>query len=135
MGEHRQMGCYDPWEHETVMIDRGIAPLIRAIWDLEIRTVNSCQENQPGIMWIEFVTSYDFEKFLNAAIPKRDGELWESAHIEWDLTASVTDTSFEIVNDTIIYNDPPEYAVYVSARFPVEQYKVILKNVLAYSSQ
>ena len=135
MDEHRQVGCYDPWEYETVMIDRGIAPLIRAIWDLEIRTVNSCQENQPGIMWIEFVSSYDFEKFLKAAIPERDGELWESAHICWDLTASVTDTSCEIVNDTVIYNDPPEFAVYVSARFPAEQYKLILKNVLAYNNQ
>jgi hypothetical protein len=134
MDEHRQVGCYDPWEHETVMIDRGIAPLIRAIWDLGIRTVNSCQENQPGIMWIEFESSYDFEKFLKAAILKRDGELWESAHIRWDLTASVTDTSCEIVNDRVIYYDPPDYAVYVSARFPVEQYKELLKNVLTYSS-
>jgi hypothetical protein len=134
MKRHKQVKCFNPWKYKNVLIDEEIAPLIQAIWDLDVQTINSCQEYHPGIMWIEFKTSNEFEKFLNFAIPNRDGDLWESAHIKWDLTASVSDVSFDIVDDQVNYRDPPEYEVYVSARFPVKQYKEILKNVLAYSN-
>jgi hypothetical protein len=83
------------------------------------------------MIWIEFETSLDFERFLNAAIPDRNGELWESAHIKWDLKASVNDITYEIVDGAIQYMEPPAYAVYVSAHFPIHQYQEILANIRA----
>ena len=49
----------------TKMIDEGIAPLIEEIWKAGIWTANSCEENRPGWMWIEFLRTMDAVKFLN----------------------------------------------------------------------
>jgi hypothetical protein len=51
-------------------IDVGIAPLIWAIWEHGIDTVNFCQEDQPGYMWVEFDTAIDLEEFLMRLISK-----------------------------------------------------------------
>jgi hypothetical protein len=61
-------------EHDTVLvdgvpIDYEIAPLIEALWERGIDTLNSCQDNGPGHkVWIEFATAYDAMRFLNAVI-------------------------------------------------------------------
>ena len=61
-------------EHPTVLvddvpIDEDIAPLIEALWQRGIETLNSCQDNGDNHwVWIEFATPLDASKFLNAAI-------------------------------------------------------------------
>src|SRR5690242_20210074 len=37
-------------------IDEDLVPLILSLWQYGIRTVASCQENRPGIAWVEFLT-------------------------------------------------------------------------------
>jgi hypothetical protein len=68
--------------HETVRvrvgdmdaeIDKDIAPLIREIWEAGIVSCNSCQENEPGIVWIEFMTPTDAERFVNIVAEYEDG--------------------------------------------------------------
>lgn len=46
-------------------IDEMLAPLIKRLWQFKILTYNCCQENRPGIAWIEFATSNDAAMFLN----------------------------------------------------------------------
>lgn len=46
-------------------IDEEIAPLIRELWKAGIDTFNSCQENRPGIVWVQFATADDAARFLN----------------------------------------------------------------------
>ena len=46
-------------------IDKGIAPLIREMWQADIMTSQSCQDSPPGWTWVEFVSSFELEKFLN----------------------------------------------------------------------
>jgi hypothetical protein len=129
MVDHKKVEIYDPFLDETVGIDEGIAPLIKALWDLDIRTVNSCQENRPGIIWIEFQSSYDLEEFLLVAIPNREGLLHKSLLYDWDIIASVEDIAYTIIDGEVFHHDPPEYCVGVSVRFPADQYEAILKNV------
>ena len=71
-----------PTEHEQMLvkvdgqqalIDRGIAPLIEELWKADIDTYNSCEENQPGIMWIQFATVRDGERFLNIVTRYAEG--------------------------------------------------------------
>jgi hypothetical protein len=50
-------------------IDVMIAPLIRKLWKLNIGTTNSCQENKPGIIWIQFSNPYSCARFLNMVAP------------------------------------------------------------------
>ncbi|VBB18889.1 hypothetical protein YASMINEVIRUS_1421 [Yasminevirus sp. GU-2018] len=63
---HRTVDVFNPFYQQNVKIDKKIAPLIKAMWDLKIRTLNSCEDNVPaGYVWIEFETSEDVRMFLN----------------------------------------------------------------------
>jgi hypothetical protein len=61
--EHNQVSI--TWQHRQAEVDEELAPVILALWKLGIDTCNSCQENQPGIVWIEFLTSMDAKSFLD----------------------------------------------------------------------
>jgi Putative transposase of IS4/5 family (DUF4096) len=65
---HEQTEVLYPGYHEFIKVDVGIAPLLQALWNLGIRTCNSCEENEPGIIWIEFYSIEDLEKFLKMII-------------------------------------------------------------------
>ena len=54
-------------------MDEEIAPLILALWKADIYTVNSCQENMPGIAWVEFLTADDAAEFLNLVAEYEEG--------------------------------------------------------------
>ena len=46
-------------------IDKGIAPLIREMWRAGIVTSQCCQDSPPGWIWLEFMSSFELEKFLD----------------------------------------------------------------------
>ena len=76
--KHPQVTVYDPrgWPYE---IDVEIAPLIEALWRENINTCNSCQENSPGIIWIQFESMEDLKRFLTkviSEIPPDDLDEW-----------------------------------------------------------
>src|SRR5437773_4458721 len=58
-------------ELEGVAIDVEIAPLIELLWDLNIDTMNSCQNNH-GRVWLEFASPPDAEMFLNTVATYED---------------------------------------------------------------
>jgi transposase len=62
--DHDQTKVLFPRYQDFIDVDIGIAPLLVAIWDAGIMTCNSCEENEPGIMWIEFYSMKDVERFL-----------------------------------------------------------------------
>jgi len=62
--DHDQTKILFPGCKDLIDVDVGIAPLLSAIWDAGIMTCNSCEENEPGIMWIEFYSMKDVERFL-----------------------------------------------------------------------
>lgn len=64
MFDHKQAKVFFPEYQELIEVDEGIAPLLSNIWDAGMITCNSCEENEPGIMWIEFFSMKDVEKFL-----------------------------------------------------------------------
>jgi hypothetical protein len=64
MSGHVQALVFYPAYHKSIEVDVGILPLLRNLWDAEILTCNSCEEIEPGIMWIEFYSEEDVEKFL-----------------------------------------------------------------------
>jgi hypothetical protein len=54
-------------------VDEGLAPLIRELWRAGIHTTMSCQENRPGIAWIQFASAPDAEEFLSMVGEYEDG--------------------------------------------------------------
>ena len=62
--DHKQTLVFYPAYRKVIEVDAGIAPLLLALWDAEILTCNSCEEYEPGIIWIEFYATRDAEKLL-----------------------------------------------------------------------
>ncbi|MCJ7444764.1 MAG: transposase [Methanotrichaceae archaeon] len=75
MYDHKQKEVFYPGHHEFIEVDTIIAPLLQAIWNAGVRTCNSCEENEPGIIWIEFYSIEDLEKFLKIIILSLGNEI------------------------------------------------------------
>ncbi len=74
------------WGGQEAEVDEELAPLILGLWKRGIVTVNSCQENQPGIAWIEFLTAEDAAVFLNLVAQYAEGAdtLYNRINHRWD---------------------------------------------------
>lgn len=76
------------WGGQETEVDEELAPLILGLWKRGIVTVNSCQENQPGIAWIEFLTAEDAAAFLDLVARYEEGvdTLYNRINHRWDWT-------------------------------------------------
>ena len=61
-------------------IDIKIANLIYWLWVKEIRTCQSCQENEPGIVWIQFESAQHAFKFVQKVHDVIDYFEWTNDH-------------------------------------------------------
>lgn len=64
MRKHVQTRAFYPACRKSIEVDAGIMHILLILWDAEIITCNSCEEIEPGMMWIEFYSNEDVEKFL-----------------------------------------------------------------------
>lgn len=141
MIEHKQTTILNSTSNETIEVDEELAPLLKAIWDFGIITCNSCQENKPGIIWIEFLTAEDLEVFLTRVISgldpvngsKSDVPLYSRILGEnggWQYTVHPHDSREYIDEEksTIELNtsEPCGISLSVSIRFPVGDYERVL---------
>jgi hypothetical protein len=136
--EHKQMAILNPASNQVVEVDEGIALLIQDIWSFGIATSNSCQENKPGIIWIEFHTADDAESFLTRIIsgldpvnsPKTDNWLYSrimGVSGGWQYTAHPHDAREYIdeENGTMELNASESCGIElsISIRFPIGDYE------------
>ena len=142
--EHKQIAILDPASNMMINVDEGIAPLLQIIWNCGIITINSCQENKPGIIWIEFLAAEDAEAFLTRIVsgldpinnPKADNWLYSritGANGGWQYTAHPHDAR-EYIDDEdgcigLDASQSCSIALSISIRFPVDDYK-ILRDIL-----
>ena len=143
MIEHKQITVFDPASNGMIEVDEGIAPLLKAIWSFGITTCNSCQENRPGVVWIEFLTSEDAEAFLTQVIsgldpfvsPEADNWLYSRIIGEnggWQYNAHPHDTRDYMDDLGRLELDATEacaIALSLSVRFPVADYGRLLELV------
>jgi hypothetical protein len=143
------------WRGMRAEIDEELAPLILALWKAGIVTLNSCQENFPGIAWIQFLSANDAEKFLNrvAAYPREedlhlvngrsyvgDVPFWETLYGrvarfgsegDWHYALYLFDRGVkeEIVDDVVVRTclGPSNFTFCVSVRFPRTDIPLILE--------
>ncbi|WP_347839603.1 hypothetical protein [uncultured Draconibacterium sp.] len=132
--KHETVKVYNPEFHEFIEIDKEIAELIKALWEKGIVTYNSCQENKPGIIWIDF-PYYDGETFLNILCSRHYDHIYESIVLanyqsEWRLDVVPNDLSeFINENDEVETEGPPEIVLSLSIRFPKKDYPEVLKRI------
>lgn len=144
MAEHKQTEILDPASNRMIEVDEGIAPLLLAIWNCGIVTCNSCQENKPGVIWIEFLAAEDAERFLTCVVsgldpinrPEADNYLYSritGADDGWKYTAHPHDVREYIdeENGCLELNASQSCAIAlsVSIRFPVGDYEK-LRDIL-----
>jgi hypothetical protein len=144
MIEHKQIAVFDPTSNGVIEVDEGIAPLLKAIWDFGITTCNSCQENRPGVVWIEFLTTGDAETFLTRVISgldpfnSPDADNWLYSRIigengGWKYNAHPHDIREYLDDDLGVIelnsSQACEIGLSLSVRFPVADYERLLELV------
>jgi hypothetical protein len=141
-------------EHPTVdiddtPIDEDIAPLIQLLWDLDLDTTNSCQDNN-GRVWVEFATPYDAEEFLNriavyedgldtlynrirgAWVPIDDDTWYESNAWRYDVTPADLSVREEPTDQDDLHEfpeGPSEFTFRVSVRFPHADLPAVMQRL------
>ncbi len=130
-------------------IDAGLALLIRELWLLDIDTLMSCEENRPGIAWIEFTTVQDLEAFLvivatyqkgdciysrafndrSSIVPEQSQAMWEYQFFVRDLMLEETDIGPDQLMRVHHPGGEPEPACSVSLRFPRGDMPLIVRRL------
>lgn len=75
MHNHVQVRAFYPAYRKFIEVDAGILHLLIALWETKIFTCNSCEEIEPGIIWIEFYSNNDIEKFLLILIESLEDQI------------------------------------------------------------
>jgi hypothetical protein len=145
---HRQVPVV--WQGREAEVDEELAPLILALWKAGIATCNSCQENRPGVVWIEFLTAFDAQEFLDL-VAEHPSEaavggvpFWETLYgrimgyagdQDWEYDTYPHNWAVEedLVGDEVIERctGPADIGFFVSVRFPRTDLPLVLKRVLA----
>jgi hypothetical protein len=84
MERHATRPVTSPRGH-TADIDLGIADLIEALWARGVNTAQSCEEMQPGLVWIAFHYAADSLDFLRALNLSDDTEVDDDGEVLDDL--------------------------------------------------
>jgi hypothetical protein len=149
--DHKQTTVYYPGEQDFIEVDEGVAPLLLTLWDAKIRTCNSCEENEPGIIWIEFYSMKEVERLLTILIKSLGDRIhthpevndWFSYRIlghegeklpPWRFDA-YPNLSPMVPNQSSIYPEKifeSRVELSVSVRFPSEDNQIVLDLVGKY---
>jgi hypothetical protein len=130
-------------------IDVDIAPLIKLIWEYGLATSNCCQENHPGIVWIEFLTELDAVQFLNIVAGEFSNEMdslynrirrkWEPEDVEslgwWKFEAFLRDDSVMVsFDDDGNIDETPfgniDFQFSISVRFPRTDLEIATQRMM-----
>jgi hypothetical protein len=149
-GEHREVHLAAGGQQAK--IDEEIAPLVKEIWLADIVTSQSCQDNPPGWIWLEFPSSFDLEEFLDI-VGDYEGTVG-SLHDrmlhgydrlggprvgQWRYEAIVHDVAVYIVEDGAgeheEYGGSPIFTVLVSLYFPHADLPQVLARLKRFNSR
>jgi hypothetical protein len=75
MHNHVQARAFCPAYSKFIEVDAGILQLLIALWNARIYTCNSCEEIEPGIIWIEFYSNEDIQRFLLILIQSLEDQI------------------------------------------------------------
>ncbi len=116
-------------------IDEFLVPLIAAIWSLQIETIMSCQEVEPGIAWVEFASIPDLIKFLDMVAHYEPGADTLYNRINYQLTGDISAPVWRYqlnlmdLNEIDDYQGPTDLDVTVGVYFPLSDLPAILRHL------
>ncbi|AYV80921.1 MAG: hypothetical protein Harvfovirus10_19 [Harvfovirus sp.] len=125
-----------------VEIDRNISQLIQELWNADILTTNSCEDNVPkGYVWIEFESPRALEKFMDIIFL---GENFENDVFErsisgydhpgkkWKFKINISGDDDELDNGNNIVKI---INIYPSVRFPQEDTSYVYEKIKKFNSK
>lgn len=132
------------WEAD---IDENIAPLIEALWSMEIYTLNSCerQSHLNDCVWIQFLDAGMAEQFLDIiakfsddpnSMYNRIRSSWADPldPLSWEFKALVDDYGVDekVVDDNVeeMFSGQHAFNISISIRFPQSDLKEVTELVL-----
>ena len=142
MNQHKQVEIYSSVIGRIIEVDEGIAELIELLGRLDIATYLSCQENRPGIMWINF-PCLEAEAFLTICASNREEDFIDyesslygrmmdpSVKDSWEYSTHPHDWA-EKVNEeekAVYYDGESAIESATSIRFPVTDYPLIMERL------
>lgn len=122
-------------------IDEKIAPLIREIWMVGIETINSCEANRPGVVWIQFASSDGGAVFLDIVASYTDGDesdflydrILQRGSNNWEYTLHPNDYSLdEWLDDDVVdesHSGVSNFGFSVSIRFPITDLPILVERL------
>ena len=140
------------WDGFEARIDKNIALLIKELWKAGLFTFNSCEENRPGIVWIEFACVAEAEAFLNIVARYEEGvdTLYNRIRLAWSHYDGIIPGAWEydvlpmdysvdqrFLKDGSIEESstgPSEFLFSMSIRFPKEDYQILLERMSAFNA-
>jgi len=123
--------------HREADVDEGISELIEQLWLADIGTGLSCEENQPGIVWIDFDSPRDARRFLTIAVkfdPQVDSLYWRATGPEWRYDIHLWDYAL-FGEEFDQHPGRTEFGFNVSIRFPRTDMPVLLERLKRYNSR
>lgn len=130
---------------DVISVDEGIADIIKECSRLKILTCNSCQENKPGIAWIQFFSVKDaclFTDIVAKIFPENKEKPWTTIYgrvfgfgskNDWQFDLNIDDfgRTEEIIGDEVVIKriEDAETHFYVSIRFPIKDIPKIVKRL------
>lgn len=153
--EEVSVHVYRPWatKHKQVRIkdgdfeadiDEELAPLIRELWEANLATVLSCQENRPGIVWIMFLTAGDLSEFLGIVAeyqPECESlyrRILADTDVEgcWEYDFSPVDDALHDGRDGIAdwHEGTPDFYFHASVRFPRTDLPILLDRMVQHNA-
>lgn len=142
MTEHQQTELRVGPRH--ALVDAGIAPLIEQLWLAGIGTDLSCEENKPGIAWIDFTSPRDARRFLNivARYDRDEDSLYDRAmrgeghpSPAWTYDLHLWDYSLVEDDEDETHLGRPAFHFSVSVRFPRSDMPVLLARLIRHNSR
>jgi hypothetical protein len=86
-GNRKQVHTHRQVNVNGIMVDEGIAPLLKVLWSLGINAVDSCECDEDHLAWIRFDNSAEAFKFFKP-LAKWLGLLeWSQATEDEDVAA------------------------------------------------
>jgi hypothetical protein len=128
MTTHKQVDA-EHTDRGYIGVDRGIASLLVRLWDRGIETTNSCQENHPGIVWIQFEAAEDVQKLLTTIAQSDHRFYCHRVEPEWSFCFCPDDTEevYDEENDEVLHPTPSNIVIRPSVRFPKAHYRRLLR--------
>jgi len=115
-------------------IDEVLAPLVKRLWQNGILTSNCCQENRPGIAWIQFASPHDAMNFLNivAVLPSKKDlknyEFWDTQYGRMTREGQFGEWEYKChVRNEREHEGRADFNFAISIRFPLTDLPAIMR--------